>query len=49
MARGEGRAAIFSIIFSVLIFAIVAGGLWWMTDHAGNLDTKSSITNPPEQ
>ncbi|MBW9091702.1 hypothetical protein JNB91_28325 [Rhizobium wenxiniae] len=43
MARGEGRAAFFSIIFAALIFAVVAGGLWWMTDHAGNLDTKSSI------
>jgi len=43
----ELRAVVQTGIFVVLIFSIVFGLQWWMTDLSGHVDTTGSITHPP--
>ncbi|MCM2500065.1 hypothetical protein [Neorhizobium galegae] len=35
-------------VFSFVIFSAVYATHWWMTDDAGKVDTKSSVTEPPK-
>jgi len=37
-----------SVIFSLVIFGIVGGGLRSMTDQTGTVDMESSVTSPPK-